>query len=52
LRQGGKAVRRPRDSIPTEWVNDEPMAERKHVGVSVMLSFRACGARPSEGWAI
>jgi hypothetical protein len=51
-RPGGKATRKPRDSIPAEWVNDEPMAERKHVGVSVMLLLRACGARPSAGWAI
>jgi len=46
------AVRMPRHSIPAGSVQDRPLAKRGNVGVSVMPSFRACGALPSAGWAI
>jgi len=49
VRPRGKAIRKPRHSIPTGWVDDKPVAKRAHAPVKPEPSLRACGARPSVG---
>jgi len=49
VRPPGEAVRKPRHSIPTGWVDDKPVAKRAHAPVKPVPFLRACGARPSAG---
>jgi hypothetical protein len=48
----GKATRMPMNCICTPRRGERPVAYRGHVSVKPGPSLRACGARPSAGWAI
>ncbi len=52
VRPHSMAIRVPMNSICTPRRGERPVAYRGHVSVKPGPSLRACGARPSAGWAI